>query len=77
MGIFGEDLAAVKALGDELRLENDIAWFDQVPIQEAFRHLPVLAAMRAAVYGQFCGTCRRHSRRRGSAGDRHQVRRNP
>jgi starch synthase len=30
-----EDLAAVKALGAELGLENDISWFNQVPIRES------------------------------------------
>jgi glycosyltransferase involved in cell wall biosynthesis len=36
-GYFGaDDLAAVQTLGDELGLESDVAWFNQVPIREAF-----------------------------------------
>ena len=35
-GYFGaDDLAAVKALATELGLENDVSWFNQVPIREA------------------------------------------
>ena len=36
-GYFGpDDLAAVKALAAELGLENDVSWFNLVPIREAF-----------------------------------------
>jgi glycosyltransferase involved in cell wall biosynthesis len=35
-GYFGaDDLAAVKALAAEFGLENDVSWFNQVPIREA------------------------------------------